>query len=240
MCFSVEVKKDIDSLLKPFKANISLYQKDYELLRAKSDDLNFVKDALSLKRKPSSNFFKEPGADNRIFPGYFTWVLVQENGQNVFKKMRYRLRPANSKEEIPTKFNVFNARLDSLETRQTWSPLFSKKHGLIPFTRFFEWVEHNEEKKLISFSPKDREIMWAPCLFDYWENEKKDFGFYSFALITHDPPDEVSSMGHDRCPIFLKKEVISEWLSPSGKTQKELSALLSLKESVFYLNEWAA
>ncbi|MBA2404674.1 MAG: SOS response-associated peptidase family protein [Bdellovibrionales bacterium] len=161
MCFSVEVQKEVDALLKPFKAKKSRYQDEYDFLQTKAQDLNFVKEALALKRKPTSLFFKEPADDNRIFPGYFAWVLVNENGVNEFKKMRYRVRPQNSKEEIPSKFNVFNARIDSLEARQTWKPLFTRQHGLIPFTRFFEWVEHDGKKRLISFAPKDREIMWA-------------------------------------------------------------------------------
>ncbi len=241
MCFSAEIQADVNKLLKRFEAKISTADDIYfQELKKKSEDLNFVKEALKLSRKPTSPFFKEAAADNRIFPGYFTWVMVHENGNRVFKRMRYRVRPKGSSEEIPTKFNVFNARIDSLETKQTWTKLFTRQHGLFPFVRFFEWVEHDQKKRLISFLPKDREIMWAPCLWDYWENPAYNFGFYSFALITDDPPSEVAESGHDRCPIFLREKYIDEWLDTSKKSKEDWFRLLKNKEDVFYRNEWAA
>lgn len=240
MCYSAEVNKELKDLMKRFQASKSSYDADYRYLQEKTLDYDFLKDALALKRKPSSPFFKEPGEDNRIYPGYFTWVMVMENGQRVFKKMRFRVRPKGSKEEIPSKFNVFNARIDSLELRQTWQPLFTKQHGLFPFRKFFEWVEFDGKTRLICFSPQDKEIMWAPCLWDYWENPQKTMGFYSFALITDEPPKEVSEMGHDRCPIFLKENLIDVWMDCQGKSKSELYSVLRNKELVYYRNEWAA
>lgn len=86
MCFSVEVKKEIDEVMRIFKGKKASYQSEYELLKERSFDLSFVKYSLELKRKPTTPFFKEPGPDNRIFPGYFTWIMVQENGQTFSRK----------------------------------------------------------------------------------------------------------------------------------------------------------
>lgn len=241
MCFSVEQYKELKRLAVRFQAEVTPEDEAwYESMRQRAQDKDFLKSALNLTRKPSSEFFREASHDQRIFPGYFTNVLVHENGKNVFKKMRYRVRPANSSSEIPTKYNVFNARLDSLEVRDTWKKIFMKQHGLFPFSRFYEWVEHDGKKKLISFAPKDREVMWAPCLFDYWEDKKSGFGFYSFALLTDEPPEEVLRMGHDRCPIFLQENLISDWLRPQLSNKQYIYDLLKKKESVYYENQWAA
>lgn len=241
MCYSAEVQADLTILMERFKADISLADDIYfqEMVK-KSQDRLFLKEALNLPRSPRSDFFKMPGNDKRIFPGYFTWVMVHENGRRVFKRMRYRVRPKDSKEEIPTKYNVFNARIDSLETRPTWQKLFTRQHGLFPFVRFFEWVEEDKKKRLVSFLPKDRDIMWVPCLWDSWENPQKTLGFYSFALITDDPPPEVLQKGHDRCPIFLREKYIDEWLDTTKRSREEWYLLLKNKEHVFYRSEWAA
>lgn len=241
MCFSVEVQKELKRIAERFSAEVLIEDEVwYEELKKMGSDPEFIKRVLNLTRKPTSNFFKEPGEDNRIFPGYFTWVMVEENGKRVLKRMRYRIRPAGSRSEIPTKFNVFNARLDSLGIRETWKKVFMQKHGLLPFHRFYEWVEFQGQKRLISFSPKDREIMWAPCLFDYWENTETGFGFYSFAILTDDPPPEVQEMGHDRCPIFLQERHISTWLSPRVKTKDQILSILRDKEEVYFSNQWAS
>lgn len=69
-----------------------------------------------------------------------------------------------------------------------------KRHGLLCFERFYEWVEdEHQKKKLITFAP-DRDIIWAPVLWDRW-TEGTDT-IESFAMITTDPP-EISLMGHD-------------------------------------------
>jgi putative SOS response-associated peptidase YedK len=240
MCFSIEVTKDIKSHLTRFRVTESEEDRVfYEALKRKAEDPDFVKEVLALKRRPTTTFFKEPLSDGRIYPGYFMSIMVQENNRYLLKKMRYRLRPKGSLEEIPIKFNVFNARVDSLEKRQTWKKIFTKQHGLCLFNRFYEWVEWEGKKRLISFAPQDRSLMWAPCLWDYWEDNSKRFGFYSFAIITDDPPQEVERMGHDRCPIFLKEEFIPEWLSPGQKSLAYFE-ILKKKELTFFENAWAA
>lgn len=241
MCFSAEVSKEIERVMKQFRAEQDLEEAaKLNSLIIKGDDTAWAKEALGLARKPVSNPFKTPQSDCRIYPGYFAQVLVEDKGKKLFRPMRYRVRPHGSNAEIPTKFNVFNARLDSLELRQTWNPLFGTNHGIFPFTRFFEWVEHNGEKRQISFKSERHELLWAPCLWDYWFNEKESVGFYSFAMITDDPPPEIEAMGHDRCPIFLRADQIDAWLSPKGKSKDELYSILQMREQVVYSHEWLA
>ncbi len=189
------------------------------------------------KRKPP---FHLPAEDGKVFPNYFTNVVVEENDKRLIKPMRYRVRPYGSKEEVPTKFNVYNARIDSLETAKTWQPLFMRQHGVVPFVKFYEWVPGPDGKaKLITFFPEGREIMWAACLWDEWISKNGDIHFHSFAIVTDDPPKEISLMGHDRCPIFLKDDYISEWLNPQKSNKNEIYEMLKVKEPVKYNYEWA-
>ncbi len=241
MCFSVQVERDLDKVAKRFGASVS--QKDFKAfydLQKKADGLDSedLKKILGLKRKPSSSVFKEPGEDGRIFPGYFAPVVVIENDKKVIKPMRYRVRPAHSLEEIPSKYNVFNARLDSLEKRRTWNSLFLKNHGLFPFLRFFEWVEKKGQKTLVSFKPQEQPIMWAPMLFDHWVSPHGEIEFSSFALITNEPTPEVQQIGHDRCPIFMKEDNIDLWLNAKSLNQNEAFELLKNQEQVFYNHQF--
>ena len=82
-----------------------------------------IKETLGMKRKPTSPFFKEAGNNSRIYPGYSAPVIVWENGTRQIRPMRYRVRPHGSAEEIPARFNVFNAGLDikSLHQRLIFS-----------------------------------------------------------------------------------------------------------------------
>ncbi len=222
MCFSVEINRDLKYLSNFFNAQI--------------DQRSF----LELDRlKEESDLYKTPAADNRIFPNVYAPVIISSHNQNILTPMRYRLRPHDSKQEVPSKYNLFNARLDSLTTRKTWRPLLGKNHGLFPFVRFFEWVEHEGKKKLISFYPKNREIMWAPCLYDLWREPSGKYSILSFALITDEPPKEILEMGHDRCPIFLNKNCWQDWLNPRNNEIKQNLDLLKNQENVFYDYQWA-
>ena len=238
MCYSAEVQADLEKLMERFQAEISGADDVYfQELRKKGKNFQFLKEALHLPKAPRSNFFKVPASDNRIFPGYFTWVMVHENGRRVFKRMRYRVRPAGSTEEIPVKYNVFNARIDSLESRQTWQKLFTRQHGLFPFVRFFEWVEEDGKKRLVSFLPEKKEIMWAPCLWDYWENPEKTLVFYSFALITDDPPPEGPNVDTIVARFSLRRGTsMSGPLPIKGAGKSGISSLKTKKTSFTVLN----
>ena len=197
-----------------------------------------VKDTNNLQ---SLSFNKLPKEDNRVFSNYFANIIIEEADQRIIKPMRYRVRPAGSKDEIPSKFNVFNARIDSLENRQTWIPLFMKNHGLIPFVSFFEWVKGPDGKpKLIKFFPEGREIMWAPVLYDEWISKDGATYFHSFAIITDGPSPEIERMGHDRCPIFLSADKISSWLNPKGLSKKSVYEILSSREEATFSYSWVS
>ena len=124
MCYSILVQQDLKILERQFGAvPVRTQFEHYERLSA-LDPRQY---------KPLTNH-------SRIYPNYFAPVITSRKDTNWILPMRYRVRPAGSIEEIPTKYNVFNARLDSLTSRRTWSGLFGKHHGLLAFTEFYEWV----------------------------------------------------------------------------------------------------
>lgn len=219
MCFSIEIIRDLKFLAKEFDAKI--------------DKSGF----LDLKKLADKNpkEFKLPNEENRIFPNVFAPILVKSNDQKIIMPMRYRIRPRNSKEEIPSKYNLYNARLDSLLTKKTWFKILQNTRGIVPFKRFFEWVNNDgAKKKLGVFSPIGKEYMWAPCLTDQWVSPDGKFILKTFAIITDDPPEEVLRAGHDRCPLFLKRELIDDWISPRLKNAQKILEILKEKEKVKY------
>jgi len=176
--------------------------------------------------------------DERVFPGTFAPVIASREGKRLLLPMRYRVRRPDGG-EIPSQYNVFNARKDSLQSAATWKPLFGHRHALFPFTKFFEWVEREGCAREIAFSPSSRSMMWAASLYSN-TNAKNALPYRSFAMITDDPPAEVAAAGHDRCPIFLQEDRIQDWLEPQGKSADFLLGLLSHKEKTIYLNDLVA
>ena len=84
----------------------------------------------------------------------------------------------------PLEFHAFLGN----PTARTWRGLFMRRHGLVAFESFYEWVEKKGKKQLINFFPKEKELMWAPCIWDDWTSPYGEIHFQSFALLTDDPP----------------------------------------------------
>lgn len=219
MCYSAMVRQDLKSL--GIRTGAHIVREAFEDYEQKS------------RNDPKK--FKKMAEHPRIYPGYYAPIVLWEDGRRVIKPMRYRLRPSWAEKEIPSKYNLFNARLDALEERKSWQPLFMKRHGMIFFEKFFEWVADGEKKKVISFQPEGRDLMWAPVLWDRWTDGED--AIESFAIITTDPPPEVSMMGHDRCPVFLREDLIDTWLQPSKVSKKKMYEVLNTLEPAYFA--WA-
>jgi putative SOS response-associated peptidase YedK len=228
MCFSMQVDRDLKRLAQRFQAEID----------------GAAYECFKYLQGQYPKIFKDPDPEGRIFPNVFAPVMVAEKTasdacRRLIRPMRYRLRPADTASEVPAKYNVFNARLDSLLTRDTWSHIFGRQHVIVPFLRFFEWVPGVQgKKKLMGFWPQEKEIMWAAGLYDSWQDPRSEINFQSFAVITDNAPETIARQGHDRCPVFLAEKYFDDWLNPSGASNKIL-ALLKNQEMVSWQHEWA-
>ena len=223
MCYSILVQQNLKILEREFGAMPVRTQFDhYEHLTS-----------VDPKR------FKAMTSHSRIYPNYFAPIIAKKNDKSWVIPMRYRVRPMGSTEEIPTKYNVFNARLDSLTSRDTWSRLIGHNHGLLVIKEFYEWVaddsseqeikphQKTSKKKIIGIRPEGHDYMLTPVLWDWWESKDKTTSFFSFAVITGEPPADVLRAGHDRCPIFLSKEDAALWLEPhKGGHRLEVGAIV--------------
>jgi putative SOS response-associated peptidase YedK len=162
--------------------------------------------------------------------------------------MRYQLLPQfsngptystkNPKTGRNKKISTFNARLHSLEIRKAWSGNFMNRHCIIPFRNFFEWVELQGSKKEIAFSSQKYPLMWAAGIYDNWKDPKEDLSIDSFAIITTEPRPEVLEMSHDRCPIFIKGQLIDQWLEAKSLTKPQAYALLNQQEEDIFKHKW--
>jgi putative SOS response-associated peptidase YedK len=202
-----------------------------------------------LERIERTSQTQESESDSRIFAFDYAPVIMGKNGEKVLTPMRYHLRPPGMPESFDRKYpGCYNARRDSLTG--FWRQQFGKKHAVLLVSAFFENVKlHDYEKrklrpgeaesnKILKFLPEGHEFMYVPCIWDEWKDADGKI-LRSFALITDEPPAEVAETGHDRCPIFLKKENLDRWLNPAGKTDAELMALLADKEQPYYRHAMA-
>lgn len=177
--------------------------------------------------------------DSRIFPGWYAPVMVMENGRRVVKPMRYQCRPAGKPAFYDTEFpGTYNARRDNL--RGFWKGQYGHTHGLVLVNAFYENVTGPEGTNIVlEFRPEPPQTLLVACLWSHWTKPgEKDL--LSFAIITDDPPPEISAAGHDRCPVPLKLENIDAWLNPDPRTLEAMDAILEDRMRPYYVNKLAS
>jgi putative SOS response-associated peptidase YedK len=168
--------------------------------------------------------------DSRIFPGWYAPVMIWENGRRVVKPMRYQCRPAGKPPFYDTEFpGTYNARRDNL--RGFWKGQYGHTHGVVLLDAFFENVQGPDGKNVVlEFRPDPPQTLVVACLWSHWRPTKPgEKDLLSFAIITDDPPPEISQAGHDRCPIPIKPENIDKWLNPDPRDLDIIDAILQDK-----------
>lgn len=88
-------------------------------------------------------------------------------------------------------------------------------------------------KIIIEFRPLDGADLLIPVIYSMQQLEggRIDAGF---AVVTYEPPPEISDAGHDRCPVVLEAADMEVWMNPQGKTAAAMSQLLKSRRRVVF------
>jgi putative SOS response-associated peptidase YedK len=151
--------------------------------------------------------------DRLILPYGKAPILVNDGGDlPILTSMKFSMVPSWSKEP-KVKFATHNARLETIDEKPTWKKVFVQRHCLIPLTDFIEPIYEGELAGfMVAFANPSGQMLFAAGVWDEWVNKETGEVVQSFAIITHEPPPFIASIGHDRCPVFLDAESGAKWL----------------------------
>ena len=226
-------------------ARIPEFIADYRTQHASKLELELFSQCTRLteaERALHQKYTKSSSDSARIFPGYFTLVMVVANGRRVLRPMRYQCRPAGMPADIDKKFpGTYNARRDNLEG--FWRGQFGHTHGLVVMNAFYEYVTRvgadGTEKVILEFRPQPRQDLLVACLWSHWTGHGAT-DLDSFAVITDEPPGEVAVAGYDRCVIPIKPENVDAWLTPDPRNLAKFHAILDDRDRPYYEHRLAA
>ncbi len=170
--------------------------------------------------------------DDRIFPFSYAPIIVNRNGENRIELARYHLRqPGRPASVDKEKDGLYNARRDNLE--RFWRGEFGRTHALLIVNSFYENVDRQGTNVVLHYQPRPANQMLVACLYGDWSDGAGN-DLLSFAAITDEPPEEIRATGHDRCIINLRQENIAAWLTPGGRSNEELQAILADRQQPYY------
>jgi putative SOS response-associated peptidase YedK len=184
--------------------------------------------------------------DSRIFPFWYSPVMVAVGDKIEVRPMRYHMRPFGVPAEFDKKYDgTYNARYDRLAEVPFWKRTFCRQHAVMVVDTFYENVpKHKFERRdlapgeeesnvVLHFSPTPAEPMYIACLWDRWVGADGS-ELHSFAAITNDPPPEVAAAGHDRCIVALRERNVMAWLRPDQAGEGAMREILLDREPFYY------
>lgn len=112
------------------------------------------------------------------------------------------------------RMKTFNARAESIETKQSFSSSFRSKRCLVPVKGFYEW-QHTADRKIPWYIyPSDNGIISLAGLYDQWVESTTGELFNTFTIITTEANELLAKIHNSakRMPVVLEKSSEMQWL----------------------------
>jgi len=166
--------------------------------------------------------FTLPDAPN-IAPTEAVPVIHYLEGQLTISTMRWWLVPGWS-DGPSTKYAMFNARIESVETSKAYKGPLQYRRGIVPAAGFVEWKTEQGKKQPYYSEGKTKPLALA-AIWESWQEE-----LLSVSILTQ-PANAEFAHYHQRMPVVLHDELVDTWLdhSLSGREAKKAIANSSVR-----------
>lgn len=136
-------------------------------------------------------------------------VIMKTDQGLAIHEMRWWLTPAWAP-EITSRFSMFNARSEALDTSKAFRGPFRHKRGIMPASSFIEWRKLGQGKQPYLIRPQHGVLMFA-AIWDQWE--KSEHYIESCAMVTTAAAPAMDWL-HHRMPVMLSLDEAREWMNP--------------------------
>ena len=121
---------------------------------------------------------------------------------------------------------IVNARVETANQKVSFKDLWIQRRCIIPCSYYFEWkhVKDDSTGKIITkekylIQPAGQEITYLAGLY------RIENGYPVFVVLTTAPSPTLSEI-HDRMPVLLPKEQITEWIRPKTNPSEILPYMI--------------
>ena len=121
---------------------------------------------------------------------------------------------------------LMNARSETAAEKLTFREDWVRHRCIVPASWYFEWEhypgsdgkKHTGDKYLIH--PKDSAVTWLCGLY------RIENGLPVFVILTREPGETLRFL-HDRMPLIMPEELVTEWIRPDRKPEALLPGALT-------------
>ena len=121
---------------------------------------------------------------------------------------------------------LMNARSETAAEKLTFREDWVRHRCIVPASWYFEWEhypgsdgkKHTGDKYMIH--PKDSAVTWLCGLY------RIENGLPVFVILTREPGEALRFL-HDRMPLIMPDELVTEWIRPDRKPEELLPGALT-------------
>ena len=121
---------------------------------------------------------------------------------------------------------LMNARSETAAEKPTFRDDWARHRCIVPASWYFEWEhypgsdgkKHTGDKYMIH--PKDCAVTWLCGLY------RIENGLPVFVILTREPGEALRFL-HDRMPLIMPEELVTEWIRPDRKPEELLPGVLT-------------
>lgn len=159
-----------------------------------------------------------------IAPTARIYAVTATTNDRSIESMRWGLLPHWAKTQ--TGRPLFNARAETLATKNAFSQSFKQRRCLIPVDGYYEWTRNVDGTKQPHYiTHRDGDPLAFAGIWRTWHQPDTDTTLDTCAIITCEPNNTMAEI-HDRMPVILPPTSWPEWLNPDTGTN-ETTAMLN-------------
>lgn len=121
---------------------------------------------------------------------------------------------------------IFNARSETAHTLPMFRRCLAERRVVIPSTGFYEWDHTTASRPRYLFRTKGDSMLYMAGIFNLFCDGFTEYP--AFVILTR-PADDVVSRFHNRMPVVLSRDDLSDWLHNDRATFRLLHAPADLQ-----------
>lgn len=167
-----------------------------------------------INRKKTPEGMKTSG---EIFPSDIVPVLANSRQQDVQPfAMRWGYTFPNSKP-------VINARAETAAIKPKFKDGMKQRRCLIPATHYYEWEHRGKQSIKYAIRPERSKMLYLAGIYHLEKHD--DVIVPTFTVLTREASPGISFI-HDRMPVILPSEIITDWLDSRNDAVEVIQAAM--------------
>ena len=162
-----------------------------------------------------------------VAPTQIAPVLVY-NGKRIVTPMRWGLIPHWSKEPARGA-GIINARAETIMEKPSFKYLIYRNRCVVITDGYYEWKKTDDKRQPYYIHHPDKQLLPMAGLWDMW-HAPDGKAVLSYTVITTIPRPELAHI-HNRMPVVLNHDDISQWIDLKQHTVKSIIPLLKPYDS---------